>query len=102
MSVLSPKSVQPTYHTLERLTLQEIEQQLDSLPREIVTSINKTKAIAYVLNVLDPLHDWVGKDHQGHPHHTHKILQEMISEAVTLSLLRLLCVPHETRSDLYS
>ncbi len=100
MSVLSPKPIQPVYHTLERLTLQEIEQQLDSLPREIVTSINKTKATAYVLNVLDPLNHWVGKDHQGHPHQTHKILQEMISEAVTLALLRFLCVPSETGSDL--
>ncbi|MBD2483592.1 hypothetical protein IQ236_26905 [Planktothrix mougeotii LEGE 06226] len=101
MNVLCPESSALAYQALEELTLEEIEQQLESLPDEIVVSINKTKASAYVLNILAPLHRWVGKEHQGHPYSTPNVLKEMISEAVTLSLLRLLCIPSDNRSELY-
>lgn len=102
MNVLFTESFALEHQTLEKLTLAEIEQQLESLPDQIVVSINKTKASAYVLNVLTPLHHWVGKENQGHPYSTHKLLKDLISEAVTLSLLRLLCIPPETGSDFYS
>jgi len=75
---------------MESLAIQEIDQHLETLPQEIVKSLNKESAIAYVINVLSPLQNaaedswfWQQKKNQ-------ETLNELIADAAALSILRLL------------
>lgn len=51
-----PKSFSPYRNAMELLVTEEIEQQLQNLPLNIVESINKYEAMAYALNRLPPLY----------------------------------------------
>lgn len=50
------KSVSLYRNAMELLAIEEIEQQLQSLPQNIAKSINKNEAVAYALNRLPPLY----------------------------------------------
>ncbi|EAW38856.1 hypothetical protein [Lyngbya sp. PCC 8106] len=89
MSEVFTESILPECQTLESWVAQEVELQLRTLPGEITQSIDKNQAIAYVLKFLPPM----GKktDSQWHwpPEKMGKMLQELITDAATLSLIRL-------------
>lgn len=78
--------------TIELLAIKEIDRQLEILPFEVVKLLNKASAIAYILNFLSPLQDVDERGNFGQQHRTIAMLEELISEAAALSVLRLLCV----------
>ena len=78
--------------TIELLAVKEIDRQLEILPSEVVKLLNKASAIAYILKFLSPLQDVDERGNFGQQHRTIAMLEELISEAAALSVLRLLCV----------
>lgn len=78
--------------TIELLAIKEINRQLEILPFEVVKLLNKASAIAYILNFLSPLQDVDERGNFWQQHRTIAMLEELISEAAALSVLRLLCV----------
>ena len=75
---------------MELLAIQEIDQHLETLPQEIVKSLNKESALAYVVNVLSPLQNAAEDSWFWQQEKTQETLNELISDAAALSVLRLL------------
>ncbi|OCR02629.1 hypothetical protein BCD67_23095 [Oscillatoriales cyanobacterium USR001] len=75
---------------MELLAVKEIDQHLETLPEELVKSINKESAIAYVINVLSPLQNAAEDSWFWQQEKTQETLGELISDAAALSVLRLL------------
>ena len=75
---------------MESLAIQEIDQHLETLPQEIVKSLNKESAIAYVINVLSPLQNAAEDSWFWQQEKTKETLGELIADAAALSILRLL------------
>lgn len=77
--------------TLESLVAQEVELQLGTLPHEVAKSVDKAQAIAYVLHFLPPVNG-VDEARCTKPRdRVTQMLKELISDAATLSLIRLVC-----------
>lgn len=90
MSEVFAKSIPPEYQTLESWVTREVELQLGTLPSQITQSIDKNQAVAYVLKFILPM----GKKTETGWHRPSekmgKMLQELIADAATLSLIRLM------------
>ncbi|MEA5542825.1 hypothetical protein VB834_27730 [Limnoraphis robusta Tam1] len=76
--------------TLESWVVREVELQLGTLPSQITQSIDKTQAIAYVLKFVSPMGKKSETEWQWPSEQTGRILQELIADAATLSLIRLM------------
>ena len=90
MSKVFAKSILPECNSLESWVAQEVELQLKSLPTQITQSIDKNQAIAYVLKFLPPVGKKTGAGWHGSSEKMGKMLQELIADAATLSLIRLM------------
>lgn len=84
------KSIPLESMTLESWVTQEVELQLKTLPGEITQSIDKNKAIAYVLRFLPTLENKTEAGWHWPPQKMDQMLQELITDAATLSLIRLI------------
>lgn len=80
-------------NAIQLMASHAIDRQLECLPGEIVQSINKDSAIAYVLNCVSPLQEIAEEELLGQQGRTRETLGELISDAAALSLIRLLCRP---------
>ncbi|MGC9526098.1 MAG: hypothetical protein ACP5D7_11235 [Limnospira sp.] len=92
MSTSSLETVWFEYQNLDLLVIQELERQLASLPTATVSSIDRNQALARVQRFLPPGCDTALKG--GYKEQTRQVsrmLQELIADAVSLSLLRLVC-----------
>jgi hypothetical protein len=75
---------------IQLLATKAIDEHLQTLPYMVVNSINKTSAIASVVNFLSPLHNAAEDELVWEDKNVHKILEELISEAAAISVLRLI------------
>ncbi|MEB3280953.1 MAG: hypothetical protein VKK42_18720 [Lyngbya sp.] len=90
MSEVFAKSIPLECPSLESWVTQEIELQLGTLPGEITQSIDKNQAIAYVFKFLPPLGKKTETGWDQPSEKMGKMLQELIADAATLSLIRLM------------
>ncbi len=77
--------------SLKQLVMQEIDQQLQTLPNEITQSIDRESATLEILKLLSPIlmqGSW--KDSLAHTK-LNQILNLIIADATSLSLIRLVC-----------
>ncbi len=89
MNVASLKPISHDDHPLQQLVAQEIDRQLDMVPRELAQYIDQDHAITEVMKLLSPLQmqqDWSQTNKR-----FHQTLNGMIADAATLSLIRLVC-----------
>jgi Late competence development protein ComFB len=88
MNVLTVESIDIAKPTIENMVSEEIQQQLESLPIQVSNYINKAEAIAHTLNFLHPIHFSTEKEWYWQHEPTQNMLLEIISDAVSLSLIR--------------
>lgn len=93
MTALLQEKAATNRNAIELMVTHAIDRQLESLPGEVVKSINKASAIAYVLNCVSPLQGSAGEDWLWEQERTRETLGTLIADAATLSLIRLLCQP---------
>jgi len=91
MNVLTIEPIGIAKPTIENMVSEEIQQQLESLPIQVSNYINKAEAIAHTLNFLYPIHSSSEKEWYWQHEPTKNMLTEIISDAVSLSLIRLVC-----------
>ncbi len=91
MNAVSVSALPTPSQTLEALVTQEIELQLGTLPGEVAKSVDKAQAIAYVLDFLPPVHGLDEIRCQKPRERLTQMLKELICDAATLSLIRLVC-----------
>jgi len=92
MNMSSLETVWFEYQNLELLVIQELDRQLATLPKATVSSIDRNQALARVQQFLPPGCDTALKE--GYKEQTRQVgrmLQELIADAVSLSLIRLVC-----------
>ncbi|WP_413166784.1 hypothetical protein ACL6C3_08785 [Capilliphycus salinus ALCB114379] len=90
MSEVLAKSITPECQTLESWVAREVELQLGTLPSQITQSIDKNQAIAYVLKFLPPMGKKTETGWHDPSDKMGNMLQELIADAATLSLIRLM------------
>ncbi len=78
------------YQTLEAWVAKEVERQLGTLPSQITESIDKSQAIAEVLKFLSPMGKKTEIEWSWLPEKLGRISKELIADAATLSLIRLM------------
>ncbi|MDB9512959.1 hypothetical protein PN499_17345 [Kamptonema animale CS-326] len=102
MTILHKERILLDREMIELLAAKEIDRQLECLPDEVVKLLNKASAIAYLLNFISPLQSVDEKGNFGQHNRTIAMLEDLISEAAALSVLRLLCIPlmTEERQDI--
>ncbi|MDF0554935.1 hypothetical protein [Kamptonema sp. UHCC 0994] len=93
MTILHKERILLDIEMIEMLAAKEIDRQLECLPDEVVKLLNKASAITYLLNFISPLQTVDEKGNFGQHNPTIAMLEELISEAAALSVLRLLCIP---------
>jgi hypothetical protein len=74
-------------NAMEPLAAQEIEQQMQSLPEDIIKSINKGEAIAYALNRLPPLYATTQEGWYWQQQRARETLQSLISQAASWAII---------------
>jgi hypothetical protein len=92
MNTSSWETVWFEYQNLDLLIIQELDRQLATLPNVTVNSIDKNQALRRVQQFLPPGCDTALKG--GYKEQTRQVgrmLQELIADAVSLSLIRLVC-----------
>ncbi|HAG84178.1 MAG TPA: hypothetical protein DCL61_24235 [Cyanobacteria bacterium UBA12227] len=73
-------------NAMEPLAAQEIERQMQSLPEDIIKSINKGEAIAYALNRLPPLYATTQEGWHWQHQRAKETLQPLISKAASWAI----------------
>ena len=92
MNISSVETVWFEYQNLDLLVIQELDRQLATLPKVTVNSIDKEQALARVLKFLPPGCDTALKEaYQEQTRQVGRMLQELIADAVSLSLIRSVC-----------
>jgi hypothetical protein len=76
---------------IQLLAAKAIDEHLQTLPGMVVNSINKPSAIASVVNFLSPLHNAAEDELVWEDKNVQKILEELISEAAAIAVIRLIC-----------
>jgi len=77
------KPVPHYLNAMEQLAIEEIEQQLEKLPKNIAQSINKHEAIAYTLNRLPPLYATTLEGYSWQQQRARETLKDLISKAAS-------------------
>lgn len=90
MNLLTVEPIGSAKRTIENMVSEEIQQQLESLPIQVSNYINKAEAIAHTLDFLYPIYSFTGKECYWEHEPTQNMLVEIISDAVSLSLIRLI------------
>ncbi|HLO48605.1 MAG TPA: hypothetical protein VK211_09350 [Kamptonema sp.] len=93
MTILHKERILLDREMIEMLAAKEIDRQLECLPNEVVKLLNKASANAHLLNFLSPLQDVDERGNFWQQNRTMAMLEELISDAAALSVLRLLCIP---------
>jgi hypothetical protein len=75
---------------IQCLASKAIDEHLETLPGMVVNSINKTSAIAYVIKFFSPLHNVAEDELFWQDKNVQETLEELISEAAAISVLRLI------------
>lgn len=91
MNVASVERVTPENQNLKQLVMQEIDRQLHMVPDEINQYIDREWAALEILKLLSPIKMqgyWQGDTPNSH---LNQILNVIIADATSLSLIRLVC-----------
>ena len=75
---------------IELLATKAIDEHLETLPGIVVNSINKTSAIASVVNFFSPLYNAAEDELVWEDQNVQNTLEELISQAAAISVLRLI------------
>jgi len=75
---------------IQLLAAKAIDEHLETLPGMVVNSINKTSAIAYVVNFFSPLHNAAENELVWEDKNVQKILEELIYDSAAISVLLLI------------
>ncbi|MFB2896593.1 late competence development ComFB family protein [Aerosakkonemataceae cyanobacterium BLCC-F50] len=77
------KSLSLYRNAMELLAIEEIEQQLQNLPKNLAESINRNEAIAYALNRLPPLYATSLEGYFWQQKRARETLKDLISKAAS-------------------